>query len=63
MPADIANILDAQQKAGVLPRQAADILALYRSCVRNRHPGSQEMARRYEQELRQLVGNMAMANG
>jgi hypothetical protein len=32
----------------------ANLMALYRSCARRKHPWSQEMAKRYEQELRQL---------
>ena len=34
--------------------QVAHLMALYRSCARRKHPWSREMAKRYEQELRQL---------
>jgi hypothetical protein len=32
----------------------ANLMVLYRSCVKQKHPWAQEMAKRYEQELRQL---------
>jgi hypothetical protein len=56
MSAELELLLEEQRKQGVESRQTADLVRMYRSCLKSRHPGSQEMARRYEQELRQLVG-------
>jgi hypothetical protein len=44
-------------------QQIANLIVLYRSCVKSRHPHSREMARRYEQELRQLGADPGSENG
>jgi hypothetical protein len=48
----IPNRIDP--KSGDQMPQVAHLMVLYRACVKRKHPWSQEMARRYEQELRQL---------
>ena len=47
----------------VRAKQIANLIFLYRSCVKSRHPHSREMARRYEQELRQLGADPGSDSG
>jgi hypothetical protein len=56
MLAEYTLMIETQIKDEVKARQAANLLALYRSCLNRKHPVAQEMARRYEQELREIVG-------
>lgn len=48
------------KKNGDQSQQIANLTVLYRSCVKRKHPSSQEMARRYAQELRQLTGGQGL---
>jgi hypothetical protein len=49
------------KKGGDQSQQIANLQFLYRSCAKSKHPSSQEMARRYAQELRQLTGGQGRA--
>jgi hypothetical protein len=49
------------KKKGDQSQQIANLMFLYRSCAKSKHPSSQEMARRYAQELRQLTGGQGLA--
>ena len=55
MLADIDTKKDGDQN-----QQIANLMFLYRSCAKRKHPSSQEMARRYAQELRQLTGGQGL---
>jgi hypothetical protein len=48
------------KKNGDHSQQIANLKFLYRSCAKSKHPSSQEMARRYAQELRQLTGGQGL---
>ena len=62
MLADDGLMVDAQDKDGVQARKVANLIVLYRACMKSKHPHSLEMARRYEQELRQLSGPATASN-
>jgi hypothetical protein len=42
-------------------RLVAHLTELYKASARSKHPHAREMARRYEQELRQLSGGHTLA--
>jgi hypothetical protein len=58
MLAEYPLFVEAQKTDGALARQVANLVALYQACAKRKHPCSQEMARGYEQELRQLAGTV-----
>jgi hypothetical protein len=62
MVAEYTLMIETKIKDEVQARQAANLLALYRSCIKRKHPVAQEMARRYELELREIVGNSTSGN-
>ncbi len=49
------------KKKGDQSQPIANLMLFYRSCAKSKHPSSQEMARRYAQELRQLTGGQGLA--
>jgi hypothetical protein len=62
MVADNGFMVDAQDKDSATARKVANLIVLYRACMKSKHPHSLEMARRYEQELRQLSGPATTGN-
>jgi hypothetical protein len=63
MIVDNALILHAQKWDGVDTKKVVELVALYQSCAKSKYPCSQDMARQYEQELRQIVGPVGPEKG
>jgi hypothetical protein len=52
---------DSSKKDHNQAQLVAHLTELYKATSRSKHPHAREMARRYEQELRQLAGGSSLA--